>query len=75
METLTIEMGGGIMRFLSFFTSILLIIGGLNWLFVALGFNLVEQLFASVPPLINLVYWLVGLSAIYQLYERYLRGR
>ncbi|MFC3883973.1 DUF378 domain-containing protein [Bacillus songklensis] len=63
------------MRFLSLFTSILLIIGGLNWLFVALGFNLVEEVFASVSSLINLVYWLVGLSAIYQLYERYLKGR
>ncbi|MDQ0246618.1 DUF378 domain-containing protein [Priestia abyssalis] len=63
------------MRFLSVFTSLLLILGGLNWLFMALGFNLVTQVFASVPSLINLVYWLIGLSAIYQLYERYLRGR
>ncbi len=63
------------MRFLSVFTSLLLILGGLNWLFMALGFNLVEQVFASVESLITLVYWLIGLSAIYQLYERYLRGR
>jgi uncharacterized protein len=62
------------MRFLSLLTSILLIIGGLNWLFVALGFNLVEEVFASVKSLINLVYWLIGLSAIYQLYERYFKG-
>lgn len=63
------------MRFLSVFTSLLLIIGGLNWLFMALNFNLVTSVFASVPSLINLVYWLIGLSAIYHLYDRFLRGR
>lgn len=75
MEAFTTDMGGGIMRFLSVFTSLLLIIGGLNWLFVALDFNLVTTIFASGPSIVTLIYWLIGLSAIYQLYDGYLRGR
>lgn len=59
------------MKFLSYLTSILLIIGGLNWLFVALDFNLVETVFGSVSALVDTVYWLVGLSAIYQIYDRF----
>ena len=44
---------------------VLVIVGGLNWLFVALGFNLVTLLVGFSPMLVTLVYWLVGLSAIY----------
>ena len=43
----------------------LVIVGGLNWLFVALGFNLVTLVVGFSPMLVTLVYWLVGLSAIY----------
>jgi uncharacterized membrane protein YuzA (DUF378 family) len=63
--------GGNIMKFLSYLTMILLIVGGLNWLFVALDFNLVEKVFGSVPALVDTVYWLVGLSALYQIYDRF----
>ncbi|WP_110114007.1 DUF378 domain-containing protein [Bacillus sp. CGMCC 1.16541] len=63
------------MRFLPVFTMVLLIIGGLNWLFVALDFNLVQELFGSMPQVVTFVYWLVGLSAIYQLYTQFLKGR
>ncbi|MDG4656999.1 DUF378 domain-containing protein [Ectobacillus antri] len=59
------------MKFLSYLTTILLIVGGLNWLFVALDFNLVEEVFGSVPALVDTVYWLVGLSALYQIYDRF----
>ena len=44
---------------------VLTIVGGLNWLFVALGFNLVTLIVGFSPMLVTLVYWLVGLSAIY----------
>jgi uncharacterized membrane protein YuzA (DUF378 family) len=44
---------------------ILVIVGGLNWGLVALGYNLVTAVLGSVPSLVTLVYALVGLSAIY----------
>lgn len=44
---------------------VLVIVGGLNWLLVAFGYNLVTAIFGSVPWLVTLVYVLVGLSAIY----------
>ena len=50
---------------------LLLIIGGLNWLLFAFGFNLVEALFGD-SIIATLIYILVGLSAIYMLYPLYL---
>ena len=44
---------------------VLVIIGGLNWLLVALGYNLVTGIFGSVGWLVALIYVLVGLSAVY----------
>ena len=44
---------------------VLVIVGGLNWGFVALGFNLVTVIFGALPWLVTIVYALVGLSAIY----------
>lgn len=59
----------------------LLVIGGLNWLLVGLGYffgmqdwNLVNMLFGSYPMLENLVYVLVGLSAIWMLWDRFMAG-
>lgn len=50
-------------------TLVLVIIGGLNWGLVGLfGFNLVEAIFGSIPVLMNIVYVLVGLSALYLIY-------
>ena len=43
---------------------ILLVIGGLNWLLVAFGYNLVDSLFGTGSTLAMAVYVLVGLSAI-----------
>lgn len=44
----------------------LLWVGGINWGLVGLfGFNLVEMLFGGMPALVNLVYVLVGASAVY----------
>ena len=49
----------------------LLVIGGLNWLLVVFGWNLVTMIasvFGSSAGMVaNLVYILVGLSAIYEL--------
>ena len=46
---------------------ILLVIGGLNWLLVAFGYNLVDSLFGAESMLAQVVYVLVGLSAISEL--------
>jgi uncharacterized protein len=55
-------------------SAILLIIGGLNWLLVAFGINLVEAIFgiAATSILTRLIYILVGLAAIYMLYPLYM---
>jgi uncharacterized protein len=42
----------------------LLVIGGLNWLLVALGLNLVNVIFGA--SLSEIIYILVGLSAIFE---------
>ncbi len=44
---------------------VLVVIGGLNWGLVAFGYNLVSSLLGSWPMVMNAVYLLVGLSAIY----------
>lgn len=51
---------------------VLLIIGGLNWGLVGLlnGFDVVKLLFGAVPFLQNLVYVLVGLSALYLIFAK-----
>ncbi|WP_027366280.1 DUF378 domain-containing protein [Desulfocurvibacter africanus] len=55
------------MRTLDVITTILLIIGGLNWGLVGLfEFDLVAALFGTMSLFSRLVYVLVGLSAIYQ---------
>jgi uncharacterized protein len=47
---------------------ILLIIGGLNWGLIALfNFNLVSALFGADTVLSNIIYILVGASALYVL--------
>ena len=42
----------------------LLVVGGLNWGLSAFGYNLVNILLGSWPPVETVVYVLVGLSAI-----------
>ena len=57
------------MRALNVLTQVLLIVGGLNWLLVgALDFDLVAALFGDMTPLSRIVYVLVGLSAVYQIF-------
>jgi uncharacterized membrane protein YuzA (DUF378 family) len=54
--------------------AILVIIGGLNWLGVAFGVNVIEAIFGPVATSIitRLIYIVVGLGAIYMLYPLYL---
>jgi len=49
---------------------LLLIIGGLNWGLMGLNmeWNVVWMVLGSMPWLVNLVYILVGLSALYELW-------
>ena len=58
------------MKVLDSITAILVIVGGLNWGLVgAFGFNLVAAIFGDMSVLSRIVYLLVGVSAIYQLFE------
>lgn len=53
------------MKILHMIAFILLVVGGLNWLLVAFGYNLVEMILGT-GTLSMLVYILVGLSAIFE---------
>ncbi len=59
------------MKILHMIAFVLLAVGGLNWGLVGLGgflggsWNLVQMILGSMPVLENLVYVLVGLSAVY----------
>lgn len=43
----------------------LVIIGALNWGFIALGYDLVDSVVGAWPQVEQVVYILVGISAIY----------
>ena len=45
----------------------LLVIGGLNWLLVGFGWNLVDAIFGAGSGLSRIIYILVGISAIIEL--------
>lgn len=47
---------------------VLLIIGGLNWGLDALGFNVVEKIFGEYATITRIIYILVGLSALWELF-------
>lgn len=53
-------------KMLHMVTFVLLAIGGLNWLLVVIGWDL-EKFLGGIPYLMEVVYVLVGLSAIYQI--------
>lgn len=53
---------------------LLLIVGGLNWGLVGLlNLNVVSTIFASVPIVSQLVYILVGVSALVMLYSMFMK--
>ncbi|HUX35616.1 MAG TPA: DUF378 domain-containing protein [Candidatus Paceibacterota bacterium] len=54
------------MKYLHIISFILLIIGGLNWLLYAFGWNLVNAIFGGIPALEQIIYVLVGLAAVYE---------
>ena len=45
---------------------VLLVIGGLNWLLVGFGWNLVDAIFGVGSVVSTIIYILVGLSALLQ---------
>ncbi len=54
------------MKAVTFLAIVLLVVGGLNWGLVGLlQFNLVATLFGATSMLSNIVYILVGVSAVY----------
>lgn len=58
------------MKTLDVIAAILLVIGGLNWFFVgAFGFDLVGFIFGSLPFIQRTIYVVVGLAAIYQIFQ------
>lgn len=58
------------MRTLDVIVAILLVIGGLNWGLVGLfNFNLVNFIFGSLPILERIIYVIVGLAALYQIFQ------
>jgi len=57
------------MKSINLLTLFLVIVGGLNWGLVGLfGFDLVAALFGAGSALARLVYVVVGVSALWQLY-------
>jgi uncharacterized membrane protein YuzA (DUF378 family) len=56
------------MKAIGMIAFILLAIGGLNWLLVGFGFNLVDYLFGVGSVLSRIVYILVGLSTLWELF-------
>lgn len=53
----------------SMVAEVLLIIGGLNWALTAFGYNLVNMLFGSIQILEQAVYVIVGMAALFAIYE------
>lgn len=53
------------MKILHIIAFILLVVGGLNWGLVALGYNVVDMILGAGSVAGKVVYALVGLSAIY----------
>lgn len=53
------------MKALHMVSFVLVVVGGLNWLLVAFGYNLVDSLLGEGSMLAKIVYILVGLSAVF----------
>jgi uncharacterized protein len=58
------------MKTLDVIAAILLVIGGLNWGSIGLfDFNLVTFVFGQIPIIVKVIYGLVGLAALYQIFQ------
>lgn len=54
--------------------TVLVIIGGLNWGLVgALKMDLVQLIFGFMPILADVIYIVVGLSALYMIYATFMK--
>jgi uncharacterized membrane protein YuzA (DUF378 family) len=61
---------GSSMKTLDVTAAILLVIGGLNWGLVGIAdFNLVTYVLGSMPVLARIVFIIVGLAALYQIFQ------
>jgi uncharacterized membrane protein YuzA (DUF378 family) len=54
------------MKILHMIAFILIVIGGINWLLFAFGWNLVSAIFGAGSTLANTVYIIIGLAAIWE---------
>ena len=62
------------MEMIELIALILVLVGGLNWGLVGLlNLNLVTLILGSVPVLVTIVYDLVGLSALYIAYNKFVK--
>lgn len=51
-------------------SAILVIVGALNWGFIGLAdFNFVTAIFGTFPILVKIIYILVGLAGVYQIFH------
>jgi uncharacterized membrane protein YuzA (DUF378 family) len=58
------------MKKLDVIAAILLVIGGLNWGLIGIAdFNLVDAIFGQMQALMRIIYVLVGLAAVYQIFQ------
>ncbi len=56
------------MKVLHIVAFILLVVGGLNWLLVGFGWNLVDAIFGVGSLLSRIIYVIVGLAALLELF-------
>jgi uncharacterized membrane protein YuzA (DUF378 family) len=56
------------MKALHIVSFILLVVGGLNWLLVGFGYNLVDAVFGAGSLVSKIVYILVGIAALVELF-------
>lgn len=63
--------------YLDWLSLVLVIVGAVNWGLIGIGaflganWNLVTIIFGGFPTVVNLVYLLVGLAGLYELYFAY----
>ena len=55
---------------IDWFADLLVLLGGLNWGLFAFGYNVVNMIFGSFATVEKIVYILIGLSALYMIYNR-----
>ena len=44
----------------------LLVVGGVNWLLTAFGYNVVDMVFGEMSTISKVIYVLIGLAAVYE---------